>query len=189
MRSFTPRQELAIDRRWRNTTAAAAVALEQAAEAADQKLALAEHITPLLDGAVHRHEGLDQVAVGEDVVREVRHALDAESGRELVQGGLREIHRPVLPALAPAHPSACGSAGLKTNSVDGVASSTWPRLLTTDPPFSVTATTSASWICGGYSWVVKSARIRLRPVRCRSHQYSVEFLGSLRATPEDTRLG
>ena len=72
------------------------------------------------------------------------------------------------------------------NSVEGVASSTCPRLLTTEPPFSVTATTSASWMCGGYSWVVKSARIRLRPARCRSHQYSVEFLGSLRATPENT---
>ena len=101
---------------------------------------------------------------------------------------VRYIERYCQRSLQPIQP-ACGSAGLKTNSVEGVASSTWPRLLTTEPPFSVTATTRASWMCGGYSWVVKSARIRLRPVRCRSHQYSVEFLGSLRATPENTRPG
>ena len=51
-----------------------------------------------------------------------------------------------------------------------LASCNSPRLFTTDPPCSVTAITSASWVCRGNSCVVKSACIRLRPVKCRSHQ-------------------
>src|SRR5260370_30724563 len=93
---------------------------------------------------------------------------------------VRYIERYCQRSLQPIQP-ACGSAGLKTKRDAGVACSTWPRLLTTEPPCSVTATTSAWCVCGGYSRVVKSASNRLRPESHQSHQYCVELRGSMHA--------
>jgi hypothetical protein len=61
------------------------------------------------------------------------------------------------------------------------ACSTAPRLLITEPPPTVTATTKASCVWVGYSLVVKSAHMRLRPEMCRSHQLRVMLCGSVRA--------
>ena len=85
--------------------AAAAMAPKQAAEGADQQLALAEDVASLLDGAMHGEEAVDQVAIDEHVAREIGHLLDAETVRQLIERRLRQVHRAILPALAPAHPA------------------------------------------------------------------------------------
>src|SRR5260370_17644045 len=80
------------------------MALEQAAEGADQQFALVEDIASLLDGAVHGQEAVDQVAIAEHVAGEVRHLLDAEPFSHLIERGLCEVERAIAPTLAPAHP-------------------------------------------------------------------------------------
>src|SRR5476649_2770578 len=89
------------------------MALEQTAETRDQQLAFAEHVAPLFDRDMHREESIDQVAVGEDVAREIRDFLDAEILRELLQRETREVHRAIFPALAPAHATAMGLFGIE----------------------------------------------------------------------------
>ena len=86
--------------------AAAAMALEQPAEGADQQLALAEDVAPLLDGAVHRQESRRS---GRDRANMLRVKYGTRSmprpARHLIERRLRQVDRAVLPALAPAHPA------------------------------------------------------------------------------------
>ena len=114
MRSFTLRQHRPVARRRRDPAAAAAMALEQAAEGADQQFALAEDIPPLFDRQMHCQEGSDQVAIAEGVAREVGHRLDAEAARPPRSSAarVRYIERYCQRSLQPIQP-ACGSAGIE----------------------------------------------------------------------------
>src|SRR5262245_12303541 len=58
---FHALQHHLVVRRRIDPAAAVAVLLKKAAKRADQKLALAEDIAPLLDGAMHIQEAADQV--------------------------------------------------------------------------------------------------------------------------------
>ena len=97
-----------VARRRRDPATAAAMAPEQPAEGADQKLALLEDIAALLDGAMHGEEAVDEVGIEEHVPREIGHLLDAEAVRHLIERRLGEVERPIPPALAPAHPAGVG---------------------------------------------------------------------------------
>ena len=78
---------------------------------------------------MHGEEALDQVAIVEQVAGEIRHRLDAEASATRSSAVcVRYSERYCQRSLQPIQP-ACGSAGLNTNRVEGVASSTWPRLL------------------------------------------------------------
>ncbi len=54
---------------------------------------------------MHRQEGFDQVTVTEGVAREVGHLFDAETFGHPIERAARQVHRAVLPALAPTHPA------------------------------------------------------------------------------------
>src|SRR5581483_10206312 len=62
-----PRQQHAVAGRRVNAAATAAMSLEELAERTDQQLALAKHIAPLLDGAMHRQKALYQIGIAEQV--------------------------------------------------------------------------------------------------------------------------
>src|SRR5260370_851302 len=52
------------------------MALEQAAESSDQELTFLEDVAPLLDGAMHGEEAVDEVGIEKYVPREVRYLFD-----------------------------------------------------------------------------------------------------------------
>src|SRR5260370_9014960 len=81
------------------------MALEQAAESTDQELTFLEDVAPLLDGAMHGEEAVDEVGIEKYVPREVRYLFDTKPVGHLIERRLREVERPITPTLAPAHPT------------------------------------------------------------------------------------
>src|SRR5689334_22355941 len=99
------REQYAIAGRRLYPVPAAAVPLEELAERPDQKFAFEENVAPFLDGVMHRQEARDQIRIAEHVAREIGHRFDPEARSDLIERGLGKVHRAILPALAPAHPS------------------------------------------------------------------------------------
>src|SRR5260370_12670931 len=81
------------------------MALEQAAESTDQELTFLEDVAPLLDGAMHGEEAVDEVGIEKYVPREVRYLFDTKPVGHLIERRLGEVERPITPTLAPAHPT------------------------------------------------------------------------------------
>src|SRR5260370_25728967 len=81
------------------------MALEQAAESTDQELTFLEDVAPLLDGAMHGEEAVDEVGIEKYVPREVRYLFDTKPVGHLIERRLGEVERPITPTLAAAHPT------------------------------------------------------------------------------------